>query len=141
MQLGPGLIPRQGRSPGEANGNPLQYSCLGNPKDEGAWWATVHNVAQELDTTKRLHFDFPGLRTLQQANQGHSDCSSQQHLLKLLIFNFQIKLKYYFPSILKEQFLLCVHCIWFQTFSRAFVYLYMYPQKIYDIMLHVCIIF
>ena len=36
---------------GEGNGNPLQYSCLGNPMDRGAWWAIVHRVA-ELDTTK-----------------------------------------------------------------------------------------
>ena len=35
-----------GRSPGEGNGNPLQYSCLTNPMDRGAWWATVHGVAQ-----------------------------------------------------------------------------------------------
>ena len=33
-----------GRSPGGGNGNPLQYSCLGNPMDRGAWWATVHGV-------------------------------------------------------------------------------------------------
>ena len=38
----PGLIPGSGRSPGEENGNPLQYSCLENPMDRGAWWATVH---------------------------------------------------------------------------------------------------
>jgi len=37
-----GSIPGSGRSPGEGNGNPLQYSCLGNPMDRGAWWATVH---------------------------------------------------------------------------------------------------
>ena len=37
------------RSPGEGNGNPLQYSCLGNPMDRGAWWATVHGVTKELD--------------------------------------------------------------------------------------------
>ena len=40
-----------GSSPGEGNGNPLQYSCLGNPMDRGAWWATVHEVA-ELDMTE-----------------------------------------------------------------------------------------
>ena len=40
-----------GRSPGEGNGNLLQYSCLGNPMDRGAWWATVHGVAKELDRT------------------------------------------------------------------------------------------
>ena len=40
------LIPGSGRSPGEGNGNPLQYCCLGNPMDRGAWWATVHRVAK-----------------------------------------------------------------------------------------------
>ena len=40
------LIPGSGRRPGEANGNPLQYSCLGNPMDRGAWRATVHGVAR-----------------------------------------------------------------------------------------------
>ena len=39
-----GLIPGSRRSPGEENGNPLQYSCLGNPMDRGVWWATVHGV-------------------------------------------------------------------------------------------------
>ena len=43
MQAGdPGLIPGLGRSPGEGNGNPLQYSCLENPMARGAWQATVH---------------------------------------------------------------------------------------------------
>ena len=41
-----GSIPGSGRSPGEGNGNPLQYSCLENPMDRGAWWATVHGVAE-----------------------------------------------------------------------------------------------
>ena len=41
-----GLIPRLGRSPGKGSGNPLQYSCLGNWMDRGAWWATVHGVAK-----------------------------------------------------------------------------------------------
>ena len=42
----PGSIPGSGRSPGEGNGNPLQYSCLENPMDRGAWQATVHGVAR-----------------------------------------------------------------------------------------------
>ena len=46
-----GSIPGLGRSPREGNGNPLQYSCLGNPMDRGAWWAIVHGVAKELDMT------------------------------------------------------------------------------------------
>ena len=41
-----GPIPVLGRSPGEGNSNPLQYSCLGNPMDRGTWWATVHGVAR-----------------------------------------------------------------------------------------------
>ena len=41
-----GSIPGLGRSPGEANGNPLQSSCLENPMDRGAWWAMVHRVAR-----------------------------------------------------------------------------------------------
>ena len=45
-----GLIPGSGRSPGERSGNPLQYSCLGNPMDSGTWWAIVHGVA-DLDMT------------------------------------------------------------------------------------------
>ena len=46
-----GSIPGSGRSPGVGNGTPLQYSCLGNPMDRGAWWATVHGVAEESDRT------------------------------------------------------------------------------------------
>ena len=42
----PGLILGWGRSPGEGNGNPLQYSCLENPIDRGAWGATVHGVTE-----------------------------------------------------------------------------------------------
>ena len=42
----PGSIPRLGRSSGEGNGNPLQYSCLKNPMDRGVWWATVHGVTK-----------------------------------------------------------------------------------------------
>ena len=47
-------IPESGRSPGEGNGNPLQYSCVKNPMNRGAWWATVYGVTKESDTTERL---------------------------------------------------------------------------------------
>ena len=42
-----GLIPGSGRSPGGGHGNPLQYSCLENPMDRGAWWATAQEVTKE----------------------------------------------------------------------------------------------
>ena len=45
------LIPGSGTSPREGNGNPLQYSCLGNPMDRRAWWASVHGIARESDMT------------------------------------------------------------------------------------------
>ena len=56
----PGSIPGLGRSPGEGNGNPLQYSCLENSMDGGAWWATVHGVTKsqtrlsDFTTTQQL---------------------------------------------------------------------------------------
>ena len=55
-------IPGSGRSSGEENGNPLQYSCLENPWDRGAWGATGHGVTKESNTTAQLtlslHFHF-----------------------------------------------------------------------------------
>ena len=51
----PGSIPGSGRSPGEVNGNPLQYSCLVNPRARRAWWVTVDGIAKESDTTYGLN--------------------------------------------------------------------------------------
>ena len=47
-----GSIPESGRFSGDGNGNPLHYSCPGNTTDRGAWWAAVHGVAKELNTTE-----------------------------------------------------------------------------------------
>ena len=55
----PGSIPRLGRSPGEGNGNPLQYSCLENPMDRGAWWAAVHGVTKSQ--TQLSNFTFQAI--------------------------------------------------------------------------------
>ena len=49
-----GSISGWGRAPGVGNGNPLQYSCLGNLVDRGAWWATVPGIAKESDRTEQL---------------------------------------------------------------------------------------
>ena len=50
-----GLIPGLGRSPGGRHGNPLQYSCLENPMDRGAWWAAVHRIAESDPTEACMH--------------------------------------------------------------------------------------
>ena len=49
-------VPGLGRSPGEGNGNPLEYSCLENPTDRGAWQATVHGVAMSQTRLSDFHF-------------------------------------------------------------------------------------
>ena len=51
-----GSIPESERSPGKGNGYPLQYSCLENSKDRGAWWATVHGVAESQIRLSDFHF-------------------------------------------------------------------------------------
>ena len=58
----PGLIPWSGRSPGEGNGNPLQYSCLENPMDGGTWQATVHGVSK--NQTRLSDFTFLGSKSM-----------------------------------------------------------------------------
>ena len=57
----PGIDPWAGKIPREGNGNPLQYSCLDNPTDGGAWWATVHGVAKSQ--TRLSDFTSPGKNT------------------------------------------------------------------------------
>ena len=58
-----GSIPGSGRSPREGNGNPLQYSCLGNSMDRGAWWATVHGVAKSQTQLSNFTFTLTLLKT------------------------------------------------------------------------------
>ena len=53
-----GSIPGSGRSPGQGNGYPLQYSCLENSMDTGAWWAAVHGVAKSWTQLSDFHFLF-----------------------------------------------------------------------------------
>ena len=50
-----GSIPGLGRFPGEVKGYPLQYSCLGNPKDRGAWQVIAHGIAKDSNQTTRIH--------------------------------------------------------------------------------------
>ena len=69
-----GLIPGSGRSPGEGKGYPLQYPCLENPTDRGAWYSSQGR--KESDTTERLHFHFDPLQ--------YSWASLEAHLVKNL---------------------------------------------------------
>ena len=65
-----GLIPGSGRSPGEGNGDPLQYSCLENPMDGVAWWAPVHGVAKSW--TQLSDFTFLSLSGIERQSHGLS---------------------------------------------------------------------
>ena len=58
-----GLIPESGGSPRGGHGNSLQYSCLENPMDRGAWWAIVHGVI-ESGSTEHTHLSYPSLPTI-----------------------------------------------------------------------------
>ena len=60
----PGSIPGLGRSPGDGNGNPLQYSCLENPMDRGAWQATVHRVTKSRTRLSEFTFTFRRIREI-----------------------------------------------------------------------------
>ena len=73
-----GSIPGSQRSPGEGNGNPLQYSCPENPTDRGAWWATVHRVAQSQTRLKQL-----GMHVGIQGASGASDPVARLCILAL----------------------------------------------------------
>ena len=60
-----GSVSGLGRSPGRGNGNPLQYSCLENPMHRGAWWALVHRVRKDSDTTEAMWHTHTGHKILE----------------------------------------------------------------------------
>ena len=76
------MIPGWGKSPGEGNGNPLQYSCRGNPMDRGTWWATIYGVAK---SRTRLS-DFTSLWLINDTKTAEVDwfCEDLQDLLELI---------------------------------------------------------
>ena len=77
-----GSIPGSGRSPGEGNGNPLQDSCLENPKDKRAWWAVVHGVAKSQTQPKRLSIQWG----LERAKLGDSNSPVNASTSSQIIF-------------------------------------------------------
>ena len=78
----PGSIPGSGRSPGEGNGDPLQYSSLENPMDRRAWWAVVHGVAKSW--TRLSDFTFTSF--------GFSEDFARLEVVKMLYCVFSQKL-------------------------------------------------
>ena len=86
------LIPGLGRLPGEGNGNPFQYSCLENPMDRGAWWATV--CKHSLWNIPKVDFD-KMQRELRENSQQMLYCTlpeaSYSHRLKIQIFQLQVQ--------------------------------------------------
>ena len=99
-----GSIPGSGRSPGEGNGNSLQYSCLGNPTGRGAWWATVRGVAKSDMTdwacTHRLNVNLDeilaGIFFFQNGD-------TKKHSTLILKFIWQCKRPIIVKTILKEK--------------------------------------
>ena len=71
-----GSIPGLGRSPGEGNGNPLQYFCLENPMDGGAWSATVHGVAKSQTQLNDFTHTHLTVLWVQKCNLGHAGLKS-----------------------------------------------------------------
>ena len=94
-----GSIPRLGRFPGEENGNPLQYSCLKNPTDRGAWWATVHAVARvrhNLVTkphTQTTHTYFPPVPP---SHSRSSECQAELSVLYSNVYLIVYTCQHYF---------------------------------------------
>ena len=84
-----GSIPGLGKSPGEGNGNLLQYSCLENPRDRGAWWAAVYGVAQSRTRLKRLSSSMYIFIILPTALKGR--CSFHDIILMLQMRKLSLK--------------------------------------------------
>ena len=80
---GPGSVPGSGRSPGEVNGYPLQYSCLGNPMDREAWWTIVNGATKRVKSNSTINtICFCNEKNNSKAN--HSSYQSREHQLIML---------------------------------------------------------
>ena len=81
-----GSIPGSRRSPGEGNSNPFQYSCLENPMDRGAWWATVHGVAKSWMPLRDFNFSFSLSRIKEYFSQRSKTCIPKKSFHMLYVF-------------------------------------------------------
>ena len=80
-----GSVPGLGRSPAGGNGNPLQYSCLGNPMARRAWQATVQGVAEESDTTLRLNGNNSNKSTYERSKRANEVSGAAENVLACLL--------------------------------------------------------
>ena len=99
-------IPGLGRAPGGGHGNPLKYSCLDNPMDSGAWWATVHRVAESRTQRKwlsTLHGDisfcFSSISSSYQSSTKNKLDAQEQRLNCSRKFKYELSVKQYFLGI------------------------------------------
>ena len=105
-----GLIPELGRTPGEGNGNPLQYSCLENPRDGVAWWAAIYGVAQSRTRLKRLSSSSSIQKMTIKKMQSKTKNSLISLIFYIILFYFHCDLYYFLPHI--------VLCLLFQRIFR-----------------------
>ena len=110
-----GSVPGLGRSPGEGNGNPLQYSCLENPMEGGAWWATVHGVSKSQ--TRLSHFtslDSEGLCLNLKDTQFEVRRGKYRQLSKKQIYLYQLICWWIckFQLFLKHIYTICIRLFW-----------------------------
>ena len=89
----PGSIPGWGRSPGEGNGHPHQYSCLENSMDRGAWWATVHGIVEsDCDWVTNTQHTHTHTEILQRTKKGNKTVKLQElptHLVSCILQGYK----------------------------------------------------
>ena len=99
-----GSIPGSGRSPGEGNGNPLQYSCLENPMDRGAWEATVHGVAKSqtrLSDFTTINFCLSTIVSYFLLILFHFPSAKSSHLQMLVNLLQYLLVLFIFPNVIR----------------------------------------
>ena len=127
-----GSIPRLGRFPGEGNGNPFQYSYLGNPVDRGAWWATVQRVTKNL--TQLSDWAHSTFYSLEMSHQVQPTLKGREIKLHLLDWGFSSYITWY-PSVRKVcPFFLLLKCFpviyVFQYELEYFLFVWLYQVSV-----------
>ena len=118
-----GSIPGSGRSPGEGNGNSLQWSCWDDPMDRGAWWATVYRMAKELDTTKQLNHSKEHILHLKQHCSLMNKCvldKFETDVLDVLHHHFNVFSTFKCSFLLWRHWILILYSLWELSSQESF---------------------